>query len=75
MNVVPCQVILDSVLLHTYDASLGYKSPLRVKMSENLSKSGLKLPELKNHILEILVENMGRTNIAWEMKKLRKGIN
>ena len=63
------------MLLHTYDASLGYRSPVQVKMTEHLAKSGVKLPELKNHFLEILVENMGRTNIAWEMKKLRKGIN
>ena len=62
------------MLIHTYDASLEYRSSVRVTLSEHLTQATIKnLLELKSHKLEILVENMGRTNIDWGMKKLRKG--
>jgi len=70
------QVIIDSMLIHTYDASLEDRSSVRVTVSRHLTQPTIKdLLELKSHKLEILVENMGRTNIGWDMKKLRKGIS
>ena len=73
-NIVPSQVLLDSVLIYTYDASLEYKSPVHVTVNEYLTQSAIDgLRALKNHNLQILVENMGRTNIGWDLKKLRKG--
>ena len=72
--VVPWQVILDSMLIYTYDASLEDRSSVHVTVSEHLTQAAIKdLLELKSHKLEILVENLGRTNIGWDMKKLRKG--
>ena len=67
-NIAPSQVLLDSVLIHTYDASVEYKSRVDIAVSQSL-----KLPESRKHKLEILVENMGRTNIDWQIKKLHKG--
>lgn len=64
------QVLLGSLPIHTYDASLEYKSTVFVDVDEKLA-SVLKKP----YKLEILVENMGRTNIGWEMSQLRKGIS
>lgn len=64
------QVLLDSLPIHTYDASLEYKSSVEIEVDEKLA-SVVKVPCK----LEILVENMGRTNIGWEMNKLRKGIS
>ena len=61
-------MLLDSLPIHTYDASLQYKSSVEIKVDEKLA-SVVKMPCK----LEILVENMGRTNIGWEMNKLRKG--
>lgn len=73
-TVVPWQVILDSMLIHTYDASLEYRSSVHVTVNEHLDKRTIEdLLKFKSHKLEILVENMGRTNIGWDMKKLRKG--
>ena len=72
--VVRWQVILDSLLVHTYDASLEDRSSVHVTVNKSLTQATIKdLVELKSHKLEILVENMGRTNIGWDMKKLRKG--
>ena len=62
------------MLIYTYDASLEDRSPVRVTVSKHMTQAAIKdLLELKSHKLEILVENMGRTNIGWDMKKLRKG--
>jgi len=62
------------MLIHTYDASLEDRRSVRVTVSKQLTEQTIKdLLELKSHKLEILVENMGRTNIGWDMKKLRKG--
>ena len=62
------------MLVHTYDASLEDRRSVHVTVSKNLTQATIKeLLELKSHKLEILVENMGRTNIGWDMKKLRKG--
>lgn len=63
------------MLIHTYDASLEDRSSVRVTVSNHLTQPTIKdFLQLKSHKLEILVENMGRTNIGWDMKKLRKGI-
>jgi len=64
------QVLLNSLPIYTYDASLEYKSAVEIQVDEKVA-SLLKKP----YKLEILVENMGRTNIGWEMYKLRKGIS
>ncbi|KAL9963399.1 hypothetical protein ACROYT_G026909 [Oculina patagonica] len=70
------QVLLDNLLIYTYDASVEYKSPVRVAVNKHLTQPVIdRLLESKNVKLEILVENMGRTNIGWDIKKLRKGIN
>lgn len=70
------QVILDSMLIHTYDASLEDRSSVHVTVNKHLTQETIKdLLQLKSHKLEILVENMGRTNIGWDLKKLRKGIS
>lgn len=62
------------MLIHTYDASLEYRSSVHVTVNEHLDKRTIEdLLKFKSHKLEILVENMGRTNIGWDMKKLRKG--
>ena len=60
------------MLIHTYDASVEYKSPVEITVNDNLAQS-LNSAERKKHKLEILVENMGRTNFVWDMKKMRKG--
>ena len=61
-------MLLNSLPIYTYDASLEYKSAVEIQVDEKVA-SLLKKP----YKLEILVENMGRTNIGWEMNKLRKG--
>ena len=62
------------MLIHTYDASLEERSSVRVTVSKHLTHATIdNLLQLKSHKLEILVENMGRTNIGWDIKKLRKG--
>lgn len=62
------------MLIHTYDASLEERSSVRVTVSKHLTQATIdNLLELKSHKLEILVENMGRTNIDWDIKQLRKG--
>ena len=62
------------MVIHTYDASLEERSSVRVTVSKHLTQATIdNLLELKSHKLEILVENMGRTNIGWDIKKLRKG--
>lgn len=71
---VPCQVLLDGLLIYTYDASVEYKSPVRITVNEHQTQPVInRLLDSKNLKLEILVENMGRTNIGWDMEKLRKG--
>ena len=60
-------MLLGSIPIHTYDASQ-YESTVEIKVDKKLA-SLLKSP----YKLEILVENMGRTNIGWDMSKLRKG--
>lgn len=67
------QILLDSVLIQTYDASMGYKSPVVIAVSQNHEQS-LRSAKQTKHKLEILVENMGRTNFVWDMNKMRKGI-
>lgn len=61
-------MLLNSLPIYTYDASLEYKWAVEIQVDEKVA-SLLKKP----YKLEILVENMGRTNIGWEMNKLRKG--
>ena len=62
------------MLIHIYDASLEERSSVRVTVSKHLTQATIEnLLQLKSHKLEILVENMGRTNIGWDIKKLRKG--
>lgn len=62
------------MLIHTYDASLEERSSVHVTVSKHLTLATIdNLLELKSHKLEILVENMGRTNIDWDIKQLRKG--
>ncbi|KAK2573720.1 Beta-galactosidase-1-like protein 2 [Acropora cervicornis] len=51
------QVLLNSLPVHTYDASLGYKSTIELKIDDKVS-SQLEMPCK----VEILVENMGRSN-------------
>ena len=61
-------MLLDSLSIHTYDASLEEQIIVKVRVDEKLA-SVVNAP----YKLEILVENMGRTNIGWNLKKLRKG--
>ena len=61
-------MLLDSLSIHTYDASLVEEMIVKVHVDEKLA-SVVNDP----YKLEILVENMGRTNIGWDLKKLRKG--
>ena len=61
-------MLLDSLSIHTYDASLEEQIIVKVHVDEKLA-SVVNAP----YKLEILVENMGRTNIGWNLKKLRKG--
>lgn len=61
-------MLLDSLSIHTYDASLGEEMIVKVQVDEKLA-SVVNTPCK----LEILVENMGRTNIGWNLMKLRKG--
>ena len=68
LNASLIQVLLDSLSIHTYDASLEEEMIVEVHVDEKLA-SVVKAP----YKLEILVENMGRTNIGWNLKKLRKG--
>jgi len=70
------QVILDSMLIHTYDTSLEERSSVCVTVNKHLTQETIdNLLEFKSHKLEILVENMGRANIGWDIKQLRKGIS
>ena len=66
------QILLDSILIQTYDASTRYESPVVIKVSQNHAQSQ-RSAEPTKHKLEILVENMGRTNFVWDMKRMRKG--
>lgn len=68
LNASLIQVLLDSLSIHTYDASLEEEMIVEVHVDEKL-ESVVNAP----YKLEILVENMGRTNIGWNLKKLRKG--
>ena len=43
-----------------------------IKVSQNHAQSQ-RSAEPTKHKLEILVENMGRTNFVWDMKRMRKG--
>ena len=61
-------MLLDSLSIHTYDASLEEEMIVKVQVDEKLA-SVINTPCK----LEILVENMGRTNIGWNLMKLRKG--
>lgn len=62
------------MLIYIYDVSLEDRSFVYVIVSEYLIQVIIKeLFELKSYKLEILVENLGRINIGWDMKKLRKG--
>lgn len=67
------QILLDSILIQTYDASTRYESPVVIKVSQNHAQAQ-RSAEPTKHKLEILVENMGRTNFVWDMKRMRKGI-
>ena len=68
LNAFLIKVLLDSLSIHTYDASLEEEMIVEVQVDEKLA-SVVNTPCK----LEILVENMGRTNIGWDLKKLRKG--
>ena len=61
-------MLLGSLPIHTYDASLEEQMIVKVHVDKKLA-SVVNTP----FKLEILVENMGRTNIGWNLKKLRKG--
>lgn len=59
------------MLIYIYDVSLEDRSFVYVIVSEYLIQVIIKeLFELKSYKLEILVENLGRINIGWDMKKL-----
>lgn len=63
-------MLLNSLPVHTYDASLGYKSTIELKIDDKVS-SQLEMPCK----VEILVENMGRSNYGGTVWQSRKGIN
>lgn len=64
------QVLLNSLPVHTYDASLGFKSTIELKIDDKVS-SQLEMPCK----VEILVENMGRSNYGGTVWQSRKGIS
>lgn len=64
------QVLLNSLPVYTYDASLGYKSTIELKIEDKVS-SQLEMPCK----VEILVENMGRSNYGGTVSQSRKGIS
>lgn len=64
------QVMLNSLLVHTYDASLENTRTAEVKIDDETAKQ-LKRPCK----LQILVENMGRSNYGADNGVWRKGIS
>ena len=69
-NIILPQVFVDSVCIE--DIPLRSPRPVRFTTNQDPSQS-LNSTDQKEYKVEILVENMGRTNFDWNSKRMRKG--